>query len=100
VFDNYDDPNQPGVKSSTGFDIRRFFPHRSQGSILITTRSHRLAFTKQLVLLKFVDLDQSLAVLASRSRRNVQDGKTFFGGKTEVNVVLLKADRFIQIQMV
>ncbi|RDW91132.1 hypothetical protein BP5796_02297 [Coleophoma crateriformis] len=44
IFDNYDDPRIPGIKSSTGYDIRPFFPDRDQGSILITTRSSRLSF--------------------------------------------------------
>lgn len=46
VYDNYDDPRLPGMDSVTGYDIRDFFPHRSQGSILITTRSPRLTFCK------------------------------------------------------
>ena len=37
VYDNYDDPRLPGMDSSTGYDIRTYLPHRSQGSILITT---------------------------------------------------------------
>jgi len=39
VYDNYDDPRLPGMDSLTGYDIRAYFPHRAQGSILITTRS-------------------------------------------------------------
>jgi NB-ARC domain len=39
VYDNYDDPRLPGILGSTGYDVRDFFPHRVQGSILITTRS-------------------------------------------------------------
>ena len=74
LFDNYDDPKFPGVKSSTGYDIRRYFPHRSQGSILITTRSTRLTFGKQLMLSKLSDLEQSLAILATRSGRDIKNG--------------------------
>jgi hypothetical protein len=76
LFDNYDDPNLPGMRSSTGFDIRRYFPHRSQGSILITTRSRRLTFAKPLQLRNLDDLEQSLTILSNRSRRNVRVGKT------------------------
>lgn len=32
IFDKYDDPQLPGIRSATGYDIRRFFPTRSQGS--------------------------------------------------------------------
>jgi Heterokaryon incompatibility protein (HET) len=48
IFDNYDDPKLPGVKGATSYDIRAYFPPRSQGSILITTPSHRLTFARQM----------------------------------------------------
>jgi hypothetical protein len=76
LFDNYDDPNLPGLRSSTGYDIRQYFPHKSQGSILITTRSHRLTFAKPLQLRKLDDLEQSLTILSNRSCRNIRVGKT------------------------
>jgi AAA ATPase domain len=75
VYDNYDDPQLPGLRSSTGYDIRTYFPYSTQGSILITTRSARLTFAKQVRLKKFDDLDQSLAILATRSSRETQGGK-------------------------
>lgn len=75
IFDNYDDPSLPGMNSSTGYDIRGYFPHRAQGSILITTRSPRLLFTKQLRLQKLKDITQSLAILATASGRNVNSGR-------------------------
>ncbi|KAL9595974.1 MAG: hypothetical protein Q9179_004781 [Wetmoreana sp. 5 TL-2023] len=71
IFDNYDDPRLPGMGSSTGYDIRAYFPHRAQGSILITTRSPRLLFAKQLPLKKLDNVEQSLAILAVRSGRTV-----------------------------
>ena len=67
MFDNYDDPQLPGIRSSTDYDIRTFFPYSTQGSVLITTRSARIAFARPMRLNKFDDLDQSLAVLARRS---------------------------------
>jgi N-terminal domain on NACHT_NTPase and P-loop NTPases len=75
IFDNYDDPRLPGMNGSTGYDIRGYFPQRAQGSILITTRSPRLSFTKQLRLKKLVDVEQSLAILAMGSGRKVDGGK-------------------------
>ena len=75
IFDNYDDPCLPGMDSSTGYDIRTYFPNRAQGSILITTRSQRLLFAKQLLLKKLEGIEQSLAVLAARSGRAVDGGK-------------------------
>jgi hypothetical protein len=69
VYDNYDDPRLPGIP--TGYDIRGFFPHRAQGSILITTRSPRITFARQLRLGK-LDVDQSLTILATRSDRTIK----------------------------
>ena len=76
MFDNYDDPRLPGLHSTTGYDIRTFFPYSTQGSILITTRSPRITFAKLIRLKKFVDLNQSLAVLTRRSNRQAHDGKS------------------------
>lgn len=59
VYDNYDDPRLPGINSSTGYDIRDYFPSREHGPILITTRSPQLRFAKQLRLKKFEDIIQS-----------------------------------------
>ena len=75
MFDNYDDPRLPGIRSSTGYDIRTFFPYSTQGSILITTRSSRITFAKSLRLNKFNDLNLSLAVLTRRSGRQAHEGK-------------------------
>lgn len=74
IFDNYDDPRLPGVRSSTGYDIRPFFPIRSQGSILITTRSTRLNFSKQLSL-KQTDSSTSVAILSQRSNYIISKGE-------------------------
>jgi N-terminal domain on NACHT_NTPase and P-loop NTPases/NB-ARC domain len=76
IFDNYDDPRLPGMHSPTGYDIRKYFPQRAQGLILITTRSPRLSFAKQLRLGKLKDMEQSLAVLAAWTGRVLDKGKT------------------------
>ncbi|KAL8978289.1 MAG: hypothetical protein Q9205_006094 [Flavoplaca limonia] len=73
MFDNYDDPQLPGLHSTTGYDIRTFFPYSTQGSILITTRSSRITFAKSVRLNKFDDLNQSLAVLTRRSGRQAHE---------------------------
>ncbi|KAI4166439.1 MAG: hypothetical protein LQ343_008052 [Gyalolechia ehrenbergii] len=74
IFDNYDDPRLPGIRSSsTGYDIRTFFPDATQGSILITTRSSRITFANSVRLKKFDDLNQSLTVLTRRSGRQAQE---------------------------
>ena len=90
MFDNYDDPRLPGVRSSTGYDIRFFFPYSTQGSILITTRSSRIAFARLVRLNKFNDLDQSLAVLTRRSGRQAREGK--YIRSVEINTDLATND--------
>lgn len=75
IFDNYDDPNLPGTRSPTGYDIRSFFPIRSQGSMIITSRSTKLTFSKQLRLQKLEDTNISIEVMSRRSRRDVSQGK-------------------------
>lgn len=76
IFDNYDSPLLPGMRNSSGYDIRVYFPYKSHGSILITTRSPQLVFAKQLNLKRMNDIKQALAILAARSGRMVDGGKT------------------------
>lgn len=75
IFDNYDDPDVPGMRSATGYDLRRFFPPRQQGFILITTRVTRLSFATQLKLRKLEEPRESLMILANRSGRKTESGK-------------------------
>ena len=75
LYDNYDNPLVPGITSTASYDIRDYFPPRGHGSILITTRSPRLGFAKQLAVKKLDDLDQSLSILATRSGRDITGGK-------------------------
>jgi hypothetical protein len=76
IFDNYDDPYLPGIRSPTGYDIRSFFPTCSQGSILITSRSTKLTFSKQLKLQQLEDVHTSVAILSQRSMRDIFQGET------------------------
>ena len=55
ILDNYDDPNLPGLRSQTGYDIRPLFPIRDQGSIIITTRVAGLTLGKQVKLTRLED---------------------------------------------
>ncbi|KAF7509631.1 hypothetical protein GJ744_007669 [Endocarpon pusillum] len=73
IFDNYDDPDMPGMRSATGYDLRRFFPPRHQGNILITTRVTRLSFAIQLKLCKLQEPHESVTILAKRSGRNIHN---------------------------
>ena len=76
IFDNYDDPHLPGIRSPTGYNIQSFFPTRSQGSIIITSRSTKLTFSKQLKLQKLENVDTSVAILSQRSGRDLSHGET------------------------
>jgi N-terminal domain on NACHT_NTPase and P-loop NTPases/NB-ARC domain len=75
IFDNYDDPHLPGIRSSTGYDIRPFFPPRSQGRIIITSRSLRLTFGKQLRVRKLEDVKTGVAILLQRSGQDFSQGE-------------------------
>ena len=50
MFDNYDDSQFFGIRSSTDYDIRTFFFYFTQGSILITIRFFRMILRSQCVL--------------------------------------------------
>jgi len=76
IFDNYDDPHLPGIRSPTGYNIQSFFPTRSQGSIIITSRSTKLTFSKQLKLQKLENVNTSVAILSQRSGRDLSHGET------------------------
>jgi hypothetical protein len=74
ILDNYDDPKLPGIKSTTGYDIRSYFPSRSQGSIIITTRSKKLIFAECLELKNLEDIAQGLEILSLRSGQDLAKG--------------------------
>lgn len=76
IFDNYDNPyfSETPTSATNGFDIRSFFPSRSQGNILITTRSTRVFFSQQLHLGKIEHVATSLAILSQRSHRDLHHG--------------------------
>ena len=76
IFDNYDDLYLPRIRSPTGYNIQSFFPTRSQGSIIITSRSTKLTFSKQLKLQKLENVDTSVAILSQRSGRDLSHGET------------------------
>jgi hypothetical protein len=84
IFDNYDDPYLPGIRSLTGYDIRSFFPTCSQGSIIITSRSTRLTFSKRLNLQKLDDINASVAILSQRSGRDFSHDETYCIGRFPV----------------
>ncbi|KAB8360911.1 hypothetical protein FH972_024644 [Carpinus fangiana] len=70
VYDNYDDPDLPGIRSPTGYDIREYFPSVVQGSIIITTRSPKVQIGKLIHLKTLPELNLGLEILGRRSRRS------------------------------
>ncbi|KAK6364242.1 hypothetical protein LTS17_012413 [Exophiala oligosperma] len=75
IFDNYDDPCLQGARSPTGFDVQKFFPFTSQGSILLTSRSAKLTFSQQIRLQKLQDPGVSISILSQRSGRDFTTDK-------------------------
>ncbi len=76
VFDNVDYPKLPGISHPQAYDIRLYFPEAHQGSILITTRSSRLKIGEVLSVEKLLDIQESIDLLASTSRKeNLDQGK-------------------------
>lgn len=71
IFDNVNDPKLPGIKSPHAYDIRTYFPAAHQGSILITTRSAGLKIGKVVRVRKFVNIWESIAILARTSERQM-----------------------------
>jgi len=75
VFDNIDNPKLPNTKDPQAYDIRSYFPGMHHGSILITTRSSGLRIGKVVSVQKLFDDRESIAILASTSRRvNLDQG--------------------------
>lgn len=61
IFDNYDDPNQ--------YRIEQYYPYVAHGSIIITTRQPDRVNGYQIRVLLMTDNEDSLNILATRSRR-------------------------------
>jgi NB-ARC domain len=78
IYDNFDDPNLPGIQNPAGYDIQLFFPYREHGSILITTRSSWITYGKKLPLKKLGNIHETLAILSKRSGRKTEGGKQIY----------------------
>ncbi|EPE35963.1 TPR-like protein [Glarea lozoyensis ATCC 20868] len=69
ILDNYDNPRGRGNTDSGAVDIVTFLRKLYQGSVLITTRSSKLRSGHAIHIRKFSNVDDSLAILSSVSRR-------------------------------
>jgi len=68
IFDNYDDPDQ--------YQITKYYPHASHGSIIITTRLPDLVDGAPIKVQHLHRLEDSLQILETRSQRhNVKSGQ-------------------------
>ena len=68
IFDNYDEPYHAKATSPEAFDLKKYFPFREHGSILITTRSILVTHGKVIQLHK-LSLEESTRILLKRSGR-------------------------------
>ncbi|KAI1317244.1 hypothetical protein F5Y16DRAFT_392874 [Xylariaceae sp. FL0255] len=69
VYDNYDNPKLPSNMDPAAIDIRKYFPESYHGSIVITTRSSRVKIGHAIRMSKIRNLDDSLEILATTSKR-------------------------------
>jgi len=83
IFDNYDDPDQ--------FDISRFYPMTSRGSIIVTTRLPDLVSGLQVRVRSLTEMEDSLDILQTRSgRSNVRKGKRSLYTASQNSSVLIQ----------
>jgi hypothetical protein len=68
IFDNYDNPIISQTNDPEAYDLKSYFPHKHQGSIIVTTRSSRWTLGQQ-IQLKALDIGQSLSILENTSYR-------------------------------
>lgn len=86
VFDNVDNPKLHATeKNLQGYDIRSYFPEAHQGHILITTRSSRLEIGKVISVEKFHDVQESITILSSTSRRIIPNQGTY-----KINLTMIR----------
>lgn len=72
ILDNYDEPKD--------FNILKYCPHGPHGCVVITTRLPDQVAGQQLAVRPLEDIEQSIQILATRSKReNTRTGKTFQG---------------------
>lgn len=73
VFDDIDNPKLPGIEDPQAYKIDSYFPEAHQGSILVTTRSSRLRIGKVIPIERFQNVQESIAILAHMSGRQISD---------------------------
>jgi ATP/maltotriose-dependent transcriptional regulator MalT len=71
VYDNYDNPKIPNNTDPAAVDIRKYLPEDYQGSVIITTRSTQVTVGRRIHIKKLDDVQDSLKILASSSRREI-----------------------------
>jgi hypothetical protein len=76
IYDNYDNPRVPGNNDPAAVDIRKFLPDAYQGSVIITTRSPQVKFSRSILVRKLTHARESVDILSSMSRRELSvDGR-------------------------
>lgn len=75
VYDNYDNPWIANETNGSTVDIRQYLPESNQGSIIITTRSARVAQGQRIRVQKLTALEDGLKILANTSgREGIENG--------------------------
>ncbi|KAH9205013.1 putative vegetative incompatibility protein HET-E-1 [Leptodontidium sp. 2 PMI_412] len=69
IYGNYDTPKLSGRTDPAAVDIRKFLPESYQGSIIITTRSSEVRIGHPIQIRKLGNVDDSLEILSTVSRR-------------------------------
>lgn len=69
IYDNYDNPDM--------LDIQKYLPESHQGCVIVTTRSSRVNLGQYISIKKLANLQDSLGILATCSRRETLRNGTF-----------------------
>lgn len=78
IFDNYDDPGQ--------FQIKNFYPLASHGAIVVTTRRPDRVAGKLIRVQPLRRVEESLAILRSRSKRENTESGTGLTATMAINI--------------
>jgi hypothetical protein len=95
ILDNYDNPMLFQTNDPDAYDLKLYFPHRYQGSIIVTTRSSLWTLGKQIKLRNFDDIELSLSILANTScRAEARTGRISPSLQPVPMLTLIRSKRF------
>jgi hypothetical protein len=78
IYDNYDNPKDPGNSDPSAMDIRKYLPESYQGSLIIMTQSSQVKIGHSIRLGKLENKRDSLRILSNTSgRKGLMNGKDY-----------------------